>query len=98
MGVAAMSMRVVWVLGLISLSACTTALVPRESTFKQVEQIHCQQVTPTGSHRSRRVCTTRSEREANSAQAKAELEKAMDYQRAQEMVDRTDQRMPTTRP
>jgi hypothetical protein len=79
----------------MALTACTNALHVRESKFAQAEQVHCHQVTPTGSHRSRRVCTTRSERESDAAQAKAELERAMDYQRNQEMVDRNDQRVPT---
>lgn len=91
-----MTMRVVWVFGLLTLTACQNALVARESKFAQAEQVHCQHVTPTGSHRSRRVCTTRSEREADAAKAKAELERAMDYQRDQEMADRhQEQRVPT---
>jgi hypothetical protein len=93
-----MTMRIVWVVGLLGLTACTPALVPRQSTFKQVEQMHCKQVTPTGSHLSKRICTTRSERDADAAQARAELEKAMDYQRSREMAEQYERQRVPSRP
>jgi hypothetical protein len=93
-----MKMCVVGILvlmGLAALTGCSNALVIPESQFTQNEQVHCQYVTPTGSHRSRRVCTTRSEREQQSAQAKAELDKALEYQQNRATMERMERRNPS---
>ena len=85
----------VLILGLAALTGCSNALVVPESQFTQSEQVHCRHVTPTGSHRSRRVCTTRTEREQQSAQAKAELDKALEYQRSRAMMEGMERRNPS---
>jgi hypothetical protein len=70
-------------LGCIALAACSSALVVEQSKFAQAQaqKVSCRQETPTGSHLIRRICTTKAEREEQSARAKQELENAMDYQR-----------------
>jgi hypothetical protein len=84
----------VWGPGCIALTACSQALVMQESRLAQAQEVRCRQVTPTGSHMSRRVCTTRAEREAQSAQAQAELENAMEHQRNRTLMERSERREP----
>jgi hypothetical protein len=54
-------------------------------------------MSSTGSHMIRRVCTTQAEREAQSIQAKAGLEDAMEQQRNQVLTQRSERR-DTARP
>jgi hypothetical protein len=87
----------VWGLSCIALTACSPALVLEESKIAQAQaqDIRCRQETPTGSHLMRRVCTTKAQRDAQTAQAREDLEKAMEQQRNQAMMNRSDRRMPS---
>ena len=87
-----MKLCIACVFAVMVLTACSNALVMPESKLTQVEGMRCRQVTPTGSHRPRRVCTTRVDRETDAVKAQAELEEALDYQRNREMQGRMDHR------
>jgi hypothetical protein len=82
----------VWSIGCIALAACSPALVQEPGKIAQVQGLQCRQTTSTGSHMIRRVCTTQAEREAQSAQAQAGLEQAMEQQRNEVLVQRSERR------
>ena len=71
------------VFGLIcfSLAGCNQALVMQDSKIAQNAGVRCRLVTPTGSHRPIRVCTSAAQRTEESARAAADLEHAQEQQR-----------------
>ena len=75
-----------------ALTACSPALVVQDGKLVQNAGLQCRQTATTGSHMLRRVCTTRAEREAQSAEAEEGLARAQEYQRAQAMMDRAERR------
>jgi hypothetical protein len=84
----------VWSIGCLALAACSPALVQEQSKIVQAQGIQCRQVTSTGSHMVRRVCTTKAERDQQSIQAQAGLEEAMEQQRSQVLIQRSERREP----
>lgn len=72
----------------LALGACSQALIIEKGQLAKAEEIVCTRVTRTGSHMVRRVCMTRSEREAQSAQAQSSLARAMEQQQAEQMARR----------
>lgn len=74
-----------WVL---ALGACSQALIIEKGLLAKAEQVECSRVARTGSHIVKRVCMTRSEREAQSQHAQSALAGAMEQQRAEQMARR----------
>lgn len=84
-----MVVRLVSCVGLVAaLSACSQAMIIEKSRLAQAEEVECTRVVRTGSHMIKRVCTTRSEREAQSLRAQSALERAVEQQRAEQMARR----------
>jgi hypothetical protein len=81
--------RVLSSVGLVfTLGACSQALVIEKGQLAKAEAVQCTRVTRTGSHMAKRVCTTRSEREAQSLQAQSSLARAVQQQQAEQMARR----------
>jgi hypothetical protein len=91
-GSAAMASKVVRFLSWVMLSAilggCSQALIIEKGQLAKAEEVQCTRVTRTGSHMSKRVCTTRSQREAQSLRAQSALERASEQQRVEQMARR----------
>lgn len=66
----------VWValVSLVILSACSHAHVPQRSRVAAGEMVTCRQVTPTGSHMMRTVCTSAAERKQQEQDGRAMIE------------------------
>ena len=73
----------------LTLAACSQALLIEKGQLAKAEEVQCSRVTRTGSHLSRRVCTTRAEREAASLRAQSALARATEQQNAERMARRT---------
>lgn len=63
----------------VAIAACSQALVPQRSRVASGEIVTCRDVTPTGSHLPRRVCTSAAERERQQEAARAVLDDHRGY-------------------
>ena len=73
----------------LAVAACSQALVIETGQLAKAEEVQCSRVTRTGSHLSKRVCTTRAQREAQSLRAQSALARATEQQRAEQMARRS---------
>lgn len=76
----------------VALAACSQAHVPQRSRIASGELVTCKQVTPTGSHLPRTVCTSAAEREQQQASARAIIEEEQRRRMAEDAMRQTFER------
>lgn len=86
----------IWValVSLIILSACSHANAPQRSRIAGGEMVTCRQVTPTGSHMMRTVCTSAAERRKQEEEGRSLME---EERRRRSIEDATRQTLRETR-
>jgi hypothetical protein len=87
-----------WILVLVALSACSPALVvdPPPPLVANNGDVACTRRAPTGTIRTRTVCTTAAEREQQRREAMEAVDEARDDERA-EAMRRQRENFPTSR-